>query len=679
MRRAPLIGILIVLSGLGLYSCFAGGFFAPGAVAAYLLLLLLPGAGFYLLVEKEPNVPEAVLAAVVLSPVFTSIAAVIAMVSGLDSRTAAMVVTPAAVVFAVFACRRCSRLSIGREITLRQVLILFGVIAAFCALTGYLPLTNSWWRTRSDAWFHLSVIAEISDFGLPPQDPYFYGMPLQYMWFYHVLVLVASRASGISPSYVMALFNIQALVGFMLGAFLLAQLLKKRFAHGMSSMLTAILGINALFWLFLPIDIARAFVGEDRGWNVVSRVLSLTPLNNVTVRQFLVIYNNQYFLLNKFVVMTAFSLALSFMAACWYGMAGGLAKKKAFPLCLVFFCAFGMLAFHPIAGFISLAGLGGGLVLLSLRNPHIGGAGRRTTVLLITLLVAAAVLLLPYLYNIMHGKESGQLLPVDVSFQQISGLLIACALGILLAAFQVKKLMKQRTVEARFFLLAALCMILISLFIHLPGPNKFDKPAFFMFFPLAIAGGWTLAELPQRNFSLFKKKLGMVLVFVVLFLPLNLIAFLGDFATPTGDVLTKEEKRIAEWAGRHTARDAVFIDNKERNFILIAGPRRNYYGSYSYANQWGYDREEMARRKRVMDNIFSDEPLTRSTLSVLCDIHPDAYIVLRGREESHTGVDKFLKAGGIFIEVFSTGPAVVLQVDKDACRRLQADNARNAH
>jgi hypothetical protein len=669
MRRTLLVVILLVVSGLGLYSCFTGDFIAPGAVSAYILLMVLPGAGFYLLVERDPALLELALASFILSPIFVSIVAVFAMLSGADPKTAALSVTLPAAAFAVLVglSRNPLALAFAREVSLRQGLVLFGTIAAFCALTGYLPLTEEWWRMRSDAWFHLSVVAQISDYGVPPEDPYFYGMPLQYMWFYHVLVIIVSRATGITPPFMMALFNIQALAGFMLAVFLLAQLLKNRFAHGMSSMLTAVLGINALFWLFLPIKLARALVGEDRGMEVVRRALTLSPLDNLTVRNFLVIHHNQYFFFNKFIVLTAFSIALSFMAACWYGMAGGLAKKRTFAICLVFFAAVGMLAFHPIVGFISLAGLGGGIALFYLDRSTLSRASRKTSLLLFVALAAAVVVLSPYLYSVMHGKESGQLLPVHISFHQFLGLVIACAAGILLAAFQVKKLLANQTAEARFFVLAALCTIIVCLFIHLPGPNKIDKPPFFMFFPLAIAGGWTLAELSRSNISLFRKKIGVVLVFVLLFFPLNFIGFLGDYATPVTEVFTPEEARIAEWARANTSRDAVFIDNKDRNFILVAGPRRNYFGSPSYAMQWGYDKEEMKQRQRVTDNIFSSEPLERSTISALCTIEPNVYIVLRGPEESHTTADKFLQLGDLFTEAFSTGPASVLQVNKEAC------------
>ena len=36
-------------------------------------------------------------------------------------------------------------------------------------------------RYRSDAWFHAAVIAQIGDYGIPPEDPYFAGLALQWM------------------------------------------------------------------------------------------------------------------------------------------------------------------------------------------------------------------------------------------------------------------------------------------------------------------------------------------------------------------------------------------------------------------------------------------------------------------------------------------------------------------
>jgi len=80
--------------------------------------------------------------------------------------------------------------------------------------------------------------------------------------------------------------------------------------------------------------------------------------------------------------------------------------------------------------------------------------------------------------------------------------------------------------------LVSICIIVYSLLIILPGPNKYDKPPFFVFYPLAIVGGWTLAELPGRGKSFFSKKAVVVLLMIVLFLPVNLLAMLGYINTP---------------------------------------------------------------------------------------------------------------------------------------------------
>ena len=262
------------------------------------------------------------------------------------------------------------------DISVRKIVILLGVAAFFCAVAGYLPLSSEWWRMRSDAWFHAAVVAEINAFGLPPQDPNFVGMPLQYMWFYHVLVSLLSETTSLDPFMVMPVINIQMLAAFVLATFLFSLRLtgsKKRYGYALSSVLVAVLGMNALFWVFLPIKLIRAFIGENTGLQVAVDILSLTPFNLHTVRKFLYIYYNQVFFLDKYIVSTAFSLGIAYMAGFWYAVTDYLGHEKPHALWLVLVATVGMLAFHPAVGFADPAVLLWFLGDLLIRRSNRGG------------------------------------------------------------------------------------------------------------------------------------------------------------------------------------------------------------------------------------------------------------------------------------------------------------------
>ncbi|MCK5617816.1 MAG: hypothetical protein KAJ17_00375, partial [Candidatus Krumholzibacteria bacterium] len=133
MQRTILFVILLLVAGFGIYSCLESDIFAPGAVSAYLLLMLLPGAGFYLLLEKDPQLLELAMAGTVLSPVLVSIVAVLAMLSGLPPKAAAVGITLLAAVFGIAVILTRAPLAGRWEVSFRQALVLFGIIVAFCA------------------------------------------------------------------------------------------------------------------------------------------------------------------------------------------------------------------------------------------------------------------------------------------------------------------------------------------------------------------------------------------------------------------------------------------------------------------------------------------------------------------------------------------------------------------
>jgi hypothetical protein len=428
------------------------------------------------------------------------------------------------------------------------------------------------------------------------------------------------------------------------------------------------LGLNALFWLFLPLKLGRAFTGEVRGMEELSRIFLLSPFDFYTVRSFLFFGSNQVFFLDKFIVMTPFSLGLCFMATAWYGTVSCFARKGAFPAVLTFLVFTGMLAFHTLAGIITLGSFLSALILIQSGRWHLDRADLHAARRLSIATAASAIILLPYLYLLLHGKESEQLVPLGISFKRTLGVSISGALAIVLAAFQVKRLRAERTAGARFFVLVTVFIVVYSLILILPGPNKYDKPPFFVFYPLAVVGGWTLAELPGRGRSFFRRKVVVVLIFIILFLPVNLLAMLGYINTESREMLSSWEREIAAWVRVNTSRDAVFFDSGDRTFLAVAGPRRYYYGRHSYSYEWGYDKKEMDRRRRVLDNLYSAEPLENSTLTALSEIDDDVYIIARDRESGKDSFEKLTRVPVLLQRVCTAGPISVLKVDKTACR-----------
>ena len=347
------------------------------------------------------------------------------------------------------------------------------------------------------------------------------------------------------------------------------------------------------------------------------------------------------------------------MAGLWYGTVKKFSAGGVFPVVLVFVVTAGMLAFHTVVGIIMLAGFGSALLLFRLKFARGNASAARTSVVMLAALVAAAAIVAPYLYHVTHGKESEQLLPIGLSFKRTLGIVISCALGFLLAAFQLRKKLAGRTPETRFFNVTTIFVIVYCLLIVLPGPNMFDKPPFFVFYPLSVAGGWTLAE------WLRKKKAAAVALLCVLFLPVNVMALVGYFNTAPGERVSALEREAAGWIGSNTARGAVFLDGVDNVVLAVAGPRRLYYGRESYAGMWGYDKEEMDRRKRARDNLYSGEPLEEQTLAALSELAPDVYVVVREDQVSGECLGKIASARDRFVPVFSAGVLHVFRLVKN--------------
>ncbi len=294
---------------------------------------------------------------------------------------------------------------------------------------------------------------------------------------------------------------------------------------------------------------------------------------------------------------------------------------------------------------------------------------------------AAAALMIPYLYSIMHLKEADNVIPFGLSFEKTAGIIVSSLLVIILAFPAIRRLVRSSKSADRFFICCFSSIALFCMFLVLPGPNTFDKMPFFVFYPLAVAGGWTLAHISERlrrhggNFT-------VALFFILLLGPVNVIAMIGYSGTRTFKLVSAAEMKVSEWVGKNTPRNAVFLDSGDRVFLLVTGPRRYYWGTDPYSRLWGYDRNEMRKRRHVRDNLFSQDQLDTVTIGALGSISEDVYIIARDAEASKildkTGGERILESAGMkkfarytdfFQTVYSLDGITILRVDKAACRQ----------
>jgi hypothetical protein len=673
-HRKQLIAGISIVALFGILYATTGYIPLIGQAAAYLALTVLPGLGVYLMIERRSGTAQTVLGALLISPVVTGACGTLFMLAALSSATAATLSVCALSVVALIAAWTCRKDpgpampgSRGRS------LLLFGTILLFCAAAGYLPLTHEWWRQWSDAWFHGAVVSQIDTYGLPPEDPYFAGMSLQYMWFYHVLIITLSKASGISPMVVMPLLNMQALAGFALSAFLLSKSVKKSFSYGFFSLIAVVLAMNAGIWFFLPLKVLRSLIGDIRGWEELVRNFSLVPFEKETATEWVTVFFNQTFLLNKFIVSTAFSLGLCYMAAFWYSGTHYLARGTRGPLALIFFAVAGMLLLHSLVAFIVVASVAAAVGLLWLARGAVHDYSGRRILMAILAVATAIAVSAPYLYSVMHLKESEQLFPLSISFKKSAGIIISCALVIFLAAFQVRRLIRVRTMSSYLLLFGAATTFVFCNVIRLPASNTYDKLPFFVFFPLAIIGSWTLADRFARRHATQRFRRNAVVLALVLLLPVNILLVASYYNSPAEEQVSADERAVSRWVAEHTERDALFFDSDDRVFLLVTGPRRYYWGRQSYAEQWGYPKAEIAKRKHARDNLYSSDPVDQKTFSTLAAIDTDVYIIVRDDDPSTPRSRRFAEYGSVFSEVHRTGAIAIFEIDRRAC----LDHARS--
>lgn len=668
-RRYTFPAVLAAMTLLGLAASWLGAPVFPFGVCAFLVLSLVPGAAVYRLASKDPEVVEEITAAVALSPVLTSAGATLLMLSGVGAReTGAIVLLLASFLGTAALLRpRSQACSVDR----RQGLALAVFLVILSGLIIYLPAASEWWRVRSDGWFHGAVIAQIADYGIPPEDPYAVGFPLQYMWIFHVFAFVLAKASGIDPFMVMALINVFALVGLALAAFLFSSVYRKAFSHNFAAALTVVFGMNAAIWLFLPVKFLQAFSGDVRGLQEVARVFSLRPYDALTVRGFVQLGFIQEWLLDKFMVATAFTVGLTLMAVLWWAAARYLTTEKRQYLVAALVSAFGVVAFHTALGMVVFGSVAGGLAVMLVLKRRSEECNPRAIIRLLAAMALAGVLLLPYMYSITYAKTGEAAFPLGLSFLKMLGIVVSCALVIFLSAFQWRRILREKNAAAVFLVWATAAVIVLCAIIRLPAANAYDKFPFLLFFPLAVLGGWTIAEYSERGLTARRRVLRYVVACLLAFGPLNIFMFAGYYNTVPVPIMNKDEDKVGAWMRAATPRESVVIDTNLNCFLLIAGPRRYYMASELYAAGWGYDQTEIGKRVRVIKDLYAPGDPERQTLETLGALTFPIYILVRSDEAAVDG-EKFERHTRLFRRVFAAGSITVFEIDRNECRAASA-------
>jgi len=584
-------------------------------LGAHGALAVAPGLLAWGLFLRRERPAVGVFAALALGPVIGLAAILPGFLWAVRSSS---IVFPAAIALAVAAAAVALRIApterADEEGGARRILPVLAVLLVAAAL---LPLVNPWWRVRSDAWFHAAFAIEARDFGVPPIDPFYSGMPLRYFWMFHAFLGALCALSAGSPFPFFALINLQALAAFALGLHLISARFRKDVASNRAAVLMGTLGLNALFWLFVPLKaLIAACVGKDRGPAEFARTFDVFPFDlNRWILFLSPLDGAQPFLLSKFFVGGSYSTTLALALLYLLFALRALDRPRAPEAALAGFALCGLWAFHPDVGLFLVPAVWGGAAVLVALAPW---ADRRriARALLPAAIasVAATLLFSPYLLGI-GGGGAGGIRPIDVSPRRAVALMASGVAILALAPFRFRELWRRAGLEGRLFLLVGIWLAALALIVRLPGSliaQTMDKNPYFFVIGLAVPAGWALADLTRGVSPPLRRRALLAWTVGGLLLPANIAAYCGYWLTPDRFAVQPEERELNAWVARETPREAIFLESRNvdrvtRMHLPVLAARRVYAGADTLAHEWNYPIEEIEGRARLEKRLEAGE------------------------------------------------------------------------
>src|SRR5262249_26011786 len=144
-------------------------------------------------------------------------------------------------------------------------------------------VVNPWIRLRSDTWLHGGIALEILDRGIPPQDPRFAGLTLNYVWIFNFFIAQLVSLAGGNPYTFMVVFNVVNSAVFLRLVWHVAFTVWRQHPPAHRARALAALGFNHGAWRLWPLRVVQALTGHVRGWAEIRRQLAHHYLGTVDV------------------------------------------------------------------------------------------------------------------------------------------------------------------------------------------------------------------------------------------------------------------------------------------------------------------------------------------------------------------------------------------------------------
>jgi hypothetical protein len=527
------------------------------------------------------------------------------------------------------------------------------------------PLLIPFVRYWSDAWFHAAAAIEIAERGFPPHDPNFAGIPFYYPWFFHGMLAILMRVSGLSPFALQMVFNVWAAAVLVLGAAHLGSLMAGRGAAAWAGAI-ALLGLNPFGWAMW---LARGLVGDDHDLGRFWQELGSTngAMSRLAFGGF---PDVQASLLNRFWTGTALTPAIAVSLALAWSVADALERPGRGAWLRTFLIGCALVAFHPAYGVMVIAACMVGLVAslkFGMRRVALTGMG---------VLCAVVVVAIPYVRACtIPGTQNA--LQLGVYLPNLWSIAAAMGPWWLFALFGMEP--ARRSGVAGSFVLATLSgAIMMALFLILPERNS-EKIAYLVWTLLApvAAAGVAVRRERGRKLRPLAVPIALLLMLPTSFLFVSGILrenrspgvlFRDDYLNPSAramPLVTPDEAAAYRDVSTITPKNAVVIERRHlivnESMPVLAG-RAAFCGSIDVylANHFGgvpwglqLETEDLPGIRNL--RAFWSEPGTGFVIphrAVLDPPDSPAYRALR---------EEFLVRRGIQFALFRDGGGLTVQ------------------
>ncbi len=605
-------------------------------LAAFSLIGVLPG---FALVARSPMRRDAAIGiGSALSPVLFAAFVLLAMLAGANDHAASVLAAcTGATMFVALGSRGASDEAADRRAFVGALCVL--VVAGVLAFS--LPLSDPWWRTREDSWFHAAVANKLARDGLPLTDPYFAGLRIQYSYAYHAIVSACAALTGIDAFRAMILVNAIALSSSVLAFYALVGQFARRTAARIFAVCLFVFGMNGWFYLSYPIRLARAIVGDTHGIETLRALFPVSPAGHATAVSLVSVEGNQFMFLDKFMIGTALSLTFGLTASLLYLLVRGRRGEWSTRYDVAFaLTVAGSIMLHAVIGFTAALATAVVLAFLLVIRSEPSPRGPSYARLLGWMAIAIAATT-PYLVSVSARGGGATSLGFAASGAQAIGVLFD-VLPVLVLTFVFLRAATRDTPEtcgSRMFAemsLSATGIVALwttiaaaaALFVDLVTNNE-TKFAFVVFIPLAALAGGGL----DRMWESRRARLTAIAVVVSATLPLACVYFAHAFRDSSTFVVGDPERAVYEWIEKNTPRDAMVVDTNDVVAVPVLASRDVYWGTEGYARNWGYSIEEMRERKRVRDAIYSSNGPTDVDLLRVRSLNRPVFVIYRSQPD----------------------------------------------